>query len=111
MRLKPSLLLFNRVSSAVVGGQKRTIWCGYWHPIKKSDVQEIGEFAVSKFNEKTMARLKFERVVDSESQIVSGMKYRLIVAAKDGGVSNKYKAVVWDKPWLNFRKLTYFERF
>lgn len=97
MRLKPSLLLFNKVSFAVVGGQTRTICCGGWHPIKNirdSHVREIGEFAVSKFNEKTKATLKFERVVDGESQVVAGKNYRLIVAEKDGGVSNKYEAFV-----------------
>ena len=86
---------------------------GGWRPIKNiSDphVQEIGEFAVTEHNKQAKESLKFQSVVSGETQVVSGTNYRLVVVAEDGGVSNKYEAVVWEKPWMGFRNLTSFTR-
>ncbi|KAK9268212.1 hypothetical protein L1049_010655 [Liquidambar formosana] len=104
--------LFDGVSSAVVGGRQVGL-VGGWQPIKNiSDphVREIGEFAVTEYDKKAKAELKFESVVKGEYQVVAGMNYRLVVAAKDGGVSAKYEAVVWEKAWENFKNLTSFKR-
>ncbi|KAG6641870.1 cysteine proteinase inhibitor 5 [Carya illinoinensis] len=84
---------------------------GGWQPIKNvkdPHVKEIGEFAVSEYNKASSASLKFQNVVKGETQVVSGTNYRLVVVAKDGGVTKNYQAIVWEKPWENFKKLTSF---
>ncbi|XP_059664585.1 cysteine proteinase inhibitor 1-like [Cornus florida] len=86
---------------------------GGWEPIKDPkapEVQEIGEFAVTQHNKQAKTDLKFESVDSGETQVVSGMNYRLVLSAKDGAGSNKYEAVIWDKPWAHFRNLTSFKR-
>nr|WFP52518.1 cystatin [Aristotelia chilensis] len=86
---------------------------GGWTPIKNvkdPHVKEIGEFAVDAYNKGSKAALKFETVISGETQVVSGTNYKLIVAAKDGeAVSKNYEAVVWEKPWVNFKNLTSFK--
>ncbi|KAK9267188.1 hypothetical protein L1049_009608 [Liquidambar formosana] len=107
-----SFLLLNGVSSAVVVGAEGRI-IGGWEPIKNvSDphVREIGEFAVTEHNKEAKEELAFESVVKGETQLVSGTNYRLVLAAKDGGASNNYEAVVWEKIWTGFRNLTSFKR-
>ncbi|KAJ8770437.1 hypothetical protein K2173_017928 [Erythroxylum novogranatense] len=100
-----SLLFLAGVASiaALVGG---------WKPIANvndSHVQEIGKYAVSEYNKRSKADLKFKGVVKGESQVVSGIKYRLVVAVKDATATKNYEAVVWEKAWLNYRNLTSFE--
>ncbi|KAL1214016.1 Cysteine proteinase inhibitor 5 [Cardamine amara subsp. amara] len=86
---------------------------GGWSPIsdvKDPHVVEIGEYAVSQYNYRSKAGLKFETVVRGETQVVAGTNYRLTVAANDGGGASKnYEAIVWEKPWMKFRNLTSFE--
>ncbi|XP_059654886.1 cysteine proteinase inhibitor 1-like [Cornus florida] len=85
---------------------------GAWQPIKdpkSSLVQEIGAFAVTEHNKQTKTYLKFESVDSGETQAVEGLNYRLILSANDGEASNKYEAVVWDKPLAHFRNLTSFK--
>ncbi|XP_059654879.1 cysteine proteinase inhibitor 1-like [Cornus florida] len=85
---------------------------GAWQPIKdpkSSLVQEIGAFAVNEHNKQTKTDLKFESVDSGETQAVEGLNYRLILSANNGDASNKYEAVVWDKPWVHFRNLTSFK--
>nr|DAD37833.1 TPA_asm: hypothetical protein HUJ06_008474 [Nelumbo nucifera] len=85
---------------------------GGWQPIehvKDPHVQEIAKFAITEHNEEAKTNLKFKRVIRGEEQVVAGMNYRLIVAAKDGKVTNNYEVVVWEKTWESFRKLTSFK--
>ena len=103
-----ALLILNGVSAA-----RPAVLVGGWRPIENvSDphVQEIGKFAVTEHNKKATASLKFQSVVSGETQVVAGTNYRLVIAAADGGASNKYEAVVWEKSWMDFRSLTSFKR-
>ncbi|MQM15186.1 hypothetical protein Taro_048125 [Colocasia esculenta] len=82
-----------------------------YQPIADIDdpyVQEIGKFAVEEHNKQAGQGLVFVRVVSGEQQVVAGTNYKLVIAAEDAGATNKYEAVVYDKPWENFRELTSF---
>lgn len=85
---------------------------GGWQPIKDVNdphVQEIAKFSVSEHNKLANTRLAFSKVVKGETQVVAGINYRLVVKAKDGGTMATYEAVVWEKAWEGFRKLTSFK--
>ncbi|KAB1217404.1 Cysteine proteinase inhibitor 5 [Morella rubra] len=104
------VLLFFPISATAVGGKGPLV--GGWQPIKNPKdphVTEIGEFAVAEYNKQTKAGLKFVRVVKGETQVVAGTNYRLVLEAKDRAVAKNYEAVVWEKPWENFRNLTSFK--
>ncbi|KAB2078509.1 hypothetical protein ERO13_A06G154100v2 [Gossypium hirsutum] len=84
---------------------------GGWSPIKDTKdphVIKIAEFAVEEYNKQSNGSLKLVKVVKGETQVVAGTNYRLILQAKEGTFDNTYKAVVWEKLWLNFRNLTSF---
>ncbi|KAF8100877.1 hypothetical protein N665_0214s0037, partial [Sinapis alba] len=73
---------------------------GGWTPIrdvKDPHIVEIGKFAVSEYDKQNNLGLRFVEVLSGESQVVSGMNYRLIVSVNEGK-TKKYKAVVWEKP-------------
>ncbi|XP_010542197.1 PREDICTED: cysteine proteinase inhibitor 5 [Tarenaya hassleriana] len=81
---------------------------GGWKPIKDvSDphVVEIAKYAVEEHNKQSKTDLKLDRVVSGQTQVVAGTNYKLIIAASDG---KSYEAIVWEKPWEHFRKLTSF---
>nr|XP_043611618.1 cysteine proteinase inhibitor 6-like [Erigeron canadensis] len=81
---------------------------GGWKPIHDVNdplIIDIGKFAVDAHNKGGHTSLKFENVVKGETQVVSGTQYSLTIKALDGRVENKYVALVWDKPWMKFRKL------
>ncbi|KAK9091928.1 hypothetical protein Syun_026839 [Stephania yunnanensis] len=87
---------------------------GGWAPADPKDahVVEIGKFAVEAHNKEAHTDLKFVGVVKAESQVVSGINYRLALEAT-GGVAGrvaakKYEAVVWEKAWEKFIRLTSF---
>ncbi|CAL9015031.1 unnamed protein product, partial [Prunus brigantina] len=99
---------------------------GGWQPIKNiSDpkVKEVAEFAVSEYNKQAQGKssdpnLVFDSVVRGELQVVHGLKYRLVLSAKnESSVSNptttatsdKYEAVVWDMFWQHLKKLISFQ--
>nr|GME01933.1 cysteine proteinase inhibitor 1-like [Ipomoea batatas] len=108
-----SFTLFSlAVAAAALGGREYPL-VGGWSPIsdpKAPQVVEIAKFAVDRHNEEAKANLQFESVIEGQSQVVAGMNYKLVIAAKDGGAGNKYEAVVWDKPWEKFRQLTSFKQ-
>ncbi|CAH2052748.1 unnamed protein product [Thlaspi arvense] len=84
---------------------------GGWIPItniKDPHVVHIGEFAVSEYNKQTKSGLKFDSVVSGESQMVSGLNYRLVVAADNSGTSKNYEAMVWEELWQKSMNLTSF---
>lgn len=86
---------------------------GGWKPIKDvsdPNVVEIAKYAISEHNKVSKPNLVYEKVVHGKEQVVSGKKYDLTIAAKNGGGGSKnYEAVVWDKPWEKFRKLESFK--
>ncbi|XP_059439575.1 cysteine proteinase inhibitor 1-like [Corylus avellana] len=105
-----TLLVLPLLASAVGG---RGALVGGWQPIKNVNdphVKEIGEFAVAEYNKSSKAALKFVGVVKGETQVVAGTNYRFDLEAKDGSVTKHYEAVVWEKPWENFRNLTSFKQ-
>ncbi|KAE8689669.1 Cysteine proteinase inhibitor 1 [Hibiscus syriacus] len=84
---------------------------GGWSPIENitdPHVTEIAKFAVSEYNKQSKASLELVKVVKGESQVVSGMNYRLVLKAKNGTAVKTYQAVVWEKEWQNYRSLTSF---
>ncbi|XVE50998.1 hypothetical protein DITRI_Ditri02bG0002200 [Diplodiscus trichospermus] len=87
---------------AVVGGWTQI------ENIKDPHVTEIAEFAVSEYNNQSKTSLKLVKVVKGETQVVAGTNYRLVLKATDGSATKTYQAIVWEKPWQNFRKLTSF---
>ena len=95
------------------GGGHKLGLAGGWRPIKDVNdphVKEIGQYAISEHNKKAKSDLQFDHVVRGESQVVAGINYRLVIAAKDGSVSNNYEAVVWEKAWEGYRNLTSFKQ-
>ncbi|KAM0950356.1 putative Cystatin domain-containing protein [Dioscorea sansibarensis] len=85
-----------------------------WEPVKnlEKDVHalEMAEFAVMEHNKKAKDVLVFKKVVSGEIQVVDGLKYRFVILAVDGAkVGHSYEAVVWEKAWLKFKKLTSFK--
>ncbi|KAK2967499.1 hypothetical protein RJ640_010140 [Escallonia rubra] len=83
--------------SAALGGRSGGR-VGGWQPIKDvkvPEVQEIAKYAVAEHNSQAKTDLKYESVVRGETQVVAGTNYRLVIAARDGGVGKQYEAVVW----------------
>ncbi|MFS7950511.1 putative Cystatin domain-containing protein [Helianthus anomalus] len=95
-------------SSALRGA----VLLGSWKPIPDitdPTVISIGKFAIHEHNKETYASLKFAKVIKGDQQVVAGMNYNLTITAADRGVRKNYVALVWDKPWLKFRKLVSFK--
>jgi cystatin-C len=89
--------------SSIIGG---------WSPINNiSDpyVTGIANYAVTEYDKRSGAKLKFEKVIKGESQVVAGTNYRLTLSAANGSASNNYEAFVWEREWENLRNLTSFE--
>jgi cystatin-C len=85
---------------------------GGWSPIDNINdpyITGIANYAVTEYDKRSGAKLKFEKVIKGESQVVAGTNYRLILSAAEGSTSNNYEAVVWERVWENFRNLTSFE--
>ncbi|KAK9084685.1 hypothetical protein Sjap_025096 [Stephania japonica] len=82
---------------------------GGWAPVdpKTPHVVEMGKFAVEAHNKEAHTDLKFGGVVKAESQVVSGINYRITLEAT-GGAAKIYEAVVWEKAWEKFISLTSF---
>jgi len=76
--------------------------------INNPRVTEIANFAVTEYNKRSGAELKFEKVIKGESQLVAGTNYQLTLSASEGSISKNYEAVAWDQPWTHFRNLTSF---
>ncbi|CAL9062905.1 unnamed protein product [Musa banksii] len=65
--------------------------------------------AISDHKQETNEHLTWDKVVKGETQLVSGLQYKLLVMTKNEmDVSARYEAVVWEKEWMNFRKLVSF---
>ncbi|XP_009386947.2 cysteine proteinase inhibitor 1 [Musa acuminata AAA Group] len=86
---------------------------GGWTPVDVNNphVHDIAVFAVSEHNKEAKEPLTLENVVQAQSQVVAGVNYKLLLVAKnEKGASAGYEAMVWEKEWENFRKLTSFKR-
>ncbi|CAM8989847.1 hypothetical protein QQ045_008335 [Rhodiola kirilowii] len=110
---KPSTIILVHliVSCALTSSTSVPPRFGGWHPIEDVNdpmIQDLAKFAVTEQNKLQGARLQFERVIEGEEQVVAGINYRLILAASSDGTLGKYEAVLYVKPWQNFRKLTSF---
>jgi len=102
------VLVFVFFASAVA---RKNIATGGWSPIKNINdphVTEIANYAVTEHDKQSGQKLKLEKVIKGETQIVSGVNYRLVIAATDGSSSKNYEAIVLEKEWQHFRSLTSF---
>ncbi|KAK8946902.1 Cysteine proteinase inhibitor 10 [Platanthera zijinensis] len=72
-------------------------------------VRDLGRYSVSEYNRRLAGEaethLSFSGVVSADRQVVSGVKYRIRVAAVDGGTGDRlsFVAVVVVRPWLRQR--------
>ncbi|XP_038894857.1 cysteine proteinase inhibitor 1 [Benincasa hispida] len=107
------LILLLPLLSAVVA--RKGALLGGWKKIDDVNdphVQEIAMFAVTEYNKQSKGvTIEFKSVVSGETQVVSGINYRLVIDAKRGESVGKYRAMVWEKPWENSKKLTSFKPF
>jgi len=90
---------------------RKNIAIGGWSPIKNINdphVTEIANYAVTEHEKRSGEKLKLEKVIKGETQIVAGVNYRLVLATTDGSSSKNYEALVWEKAWEHFRNLTSF---
>ncbi|KAK8938280.1 Cysteine proteinase inhibitor 5 [Platanthera guangdongensis] len=84
---------------------------GGWSPIKNlgdPHVREIANFAVEEHDKQAGENQILIKVLRGETQIVSGVNYRLVIKVADGDALEDFEVIVWDKPWAKFRKLTSF---
>ncbi|GMI89976.1 hypothetical protein HRI_002666900 [Hibiscus trionum] len=85
------------------------------------EVQELGRFAVEEYNRNHRIRqrrfasgdgrsvkLVFSRVIEAETQVVSGIKYYLKIEATENKLSKTFESVVVVKPWLHSKELLHF---
>ncbi|EEF45992.1 cysteine proteinase inhibitor 5 [Ricinus communis] len=85
-------------------------------------VQELGRFCVKEFNKQQLRQqhggsnggggelLMFSEVVAAETQVVSGIKYYLKIAASNGkGEAKVFDSVVVVKAWIDDKQLITFE--
>ena len=82
---------------------------GGWKPIKnlkQAHLKHIADFAVAMHNKKSNANLELTDVLKGEMQVVSGIKYRLVLEAKSktGGKCKNYEAVVGEEAFKKTKK-------
>ncbi|XP_020228706.1 cysteine proteinase inhibitor 1 [Cajanus cajan] len=102
------LLLVSVVLGSVVATDAAAVG---WKPIKNikdPHVAEIANYAVTEHDRRSGQKLKLQKVVKGDTQVVAGINYRLILAATDASSTRNYEAIVWEKAWLHFRNLTSF---
>ncbi|XP_058185486.1 cysteine proteinase inhibitor B [Rhododendron vialii] len=82
------------------------------------EVQDLGRYSVQQFNRVQKGKknggyvgdLRFQEVVEAETQVVSGVKYYLKIAAvTPAGVPKTFDAVVVVKPWAHSKELLNFD--
>ncbi|XP_018465130.1 cysteine proteinase inhibitor 4 [Raphanus sativus] len=86
---------------------------GGWKNIENlsdPNVVSLAKYAVDEHNKQSKANLVFVKIVEGKEQVVSGKKYDLKIAAKDGGGATKnYEAVVVERVWAHYRSLESFK--
>ncbi|KAH6768846.1 hypothetical protein C2S51_014182 [Perilla frutescens var. frutescens] len=77
---------------------------GGWQPIENAndnkEVVDVAKLAEEEYNKEKNRSLVFVSVVKGDSQVVAGIKYRLIISAKDAKAAaapDNYRAVIWSK--------------
>ena len=81
-----------------------------------AEVQDLGRFSVKEFNRQRSEKgnmegreLEFSQVVEAEVQVVSGLKYYLLVEAVENGKGKVFESEVVVQPWLQSKQLLRFE--
>ncbi|KAL2555910.1 Cystatin domain-containing protein [Forsythia ovata] len=98
--------------AAALGGEK-VVHFGVWKPISDPGdpkVEEIGGFAVARYNMLAKTELEFEKVINGSIRDFSGRNYRLVISAKNGDASNDYLAFVYEKLWNHHKFLISFKK-
>ncbi|XP_051220168.1 cysteine proteinase inhibitor 8-like [Lolium perenne] len=79
--------------------------------VNDQHIQDLGRWAVLEFLKHANCMLKFNKVVSGKEQVVSGMKYELIIDASDAsGKLGTYKAEVYEQERTKTRKLVSFSK-
>ncbi|KAK9089823.1 hypothetical protein Scep_028905 [Stephania cephalantha] len=72
-------------------------------------IVDTGRYAVDEYNKRTHMDLKFVNVIKAETQVVSGVNYRLVITARNKNDQvQPYVAVVLERAWESYRNLTNF---
>ncbi|KAK9084673.1 hypothetical protein Sjap_025084 [Stephania japonica] len=111
--------IYNANVSEGLNGQKtlkgfqvvRSLLGGY-HPADPNDskIVEIGHYAVQEYNNRTHMGLKFVNLIKADTQVVAGINYRLVIAARNKNDQVQYyDAVVLERAWESYKTLTCFE--
>ena len=82
------------MASAAAWEQWEELMSGGYSPIDDINdplITEIANFAVTEYNKRSEAKLKFEKVIKGEAQLVEGTNYNLTLSATNGSVSNTYE--------------------
>ena len=86
---------------------------GGWNEIpdvnNNTHIQDLGMFAVQAYNNLTGSNLFFYAVFQAQAQIAESLNVRMVIQALETQLPKMYKAYVWEKPWENFKNLTFFE--
>ncbi|XP_033137266.1 cysteine proteinase inhibitor 4 isoform X2 [Brassica rapa] len=85
---------------------------GGWKPIDLSDlnIQSLANYAIIEHNMQSKANLVFVKIVEGKEQVVTGKRYDLTIAAKDGsGATKNYEAIVVERPWDHYKSLESFK--
>ncbi|PIA38360.1 hypothetical protein AQUCO_02800208v1 [Aquilegia coerulea] len=90
-------------SNALVGGYKPIF------NITDPHIQDLGKFAVSEHNKQAKTSLKFVNVIKGQMQVVAGINYDLVIAARKGDIRRNYLAVVYERPGGKNKTLTSFK--
>lgn len=98
------ILSANAAAPVTAGG-----WNEIPDVINNTHVQDLGMFAVLAYNNSTASSLFFYAVFQAQAQIAEGLNVRMVIQALESELPKMYKAYVWEKPWENFKNLTFFE--
>ncbi|XP_031502909.1 cysteine proteinase inhibitor A-like [Nymphaea colorata] len=81
-------------------------------PTHDVEIIQLAIFAVEQFCQQTPAApIKFSRVVSARTQVVEGIIYYLVIEAVDNkGEIEQFEAMIWVKPWENFRQIVEFKQ-
>ncbi|KAF8093898.1 hypothetical protein N665_0375s0015 [Sinapis alba] len=86
---------------------------GGWKQIKDlsdPNIQALAKYAIDQNNKQSKVNLVLVKIVEGKEQVVSGKKYSLTIAAKNGGGATKnYEAIVVERVWDHSRSLESFK--
>ncbi|CAI8604491.1 unnamed protein product [Vicia faba] len=107
MRFQYVILMLIGMSAFMVVRNQVTL--GGWIPIKNINdphVTSIATYAVTEYDKQSGLKLKLEKVISGETNVVDGTIFCLNISTTTNSASNKYNVVVLEK--LSQRKLTSF---